>query len=157
MSTLLATLALSQLVFPGVAPEPNALSLREGAVPVTAYVDVHCNPCAQAMDWIIRRNGLPRAALGVVFISGDASSRLRAELVLCAPPHLRSVALQQAFASHPEAEWLRCAAGHRQALIQERVADARSLEGTPVFVVSGQTVLGFDRARLEVLVNRSGK
>ena len=128
--------------------------ITKGPVAVTAYLDIHCGYCAQAVDWIIREKGLPGAALNVVFVSRDESDRARAEHVLCAPPHLRAIALQQVFARGLDVEWLRCERGHSDALAHEGIAAENGVSATPVFAVSGQTVLGFNRERLESLVDR---
>lgn len=141
-----------------IPPEPQATGVRvkDGTVEVTAYLDVHCGYCAQAVDWIVGGHGLPQARLDVVFVSRSEQDLALAEHVLCAPPHLRGAALLQVFAREPGLERLSCTQGHSQALAQEQTAARNGISATPVFAVSGQTVLGFNRERLETLVDQSG-
>lgn len=135
----------------------GALRVREGAVEVTAYLDVHCGYCAQAVDWLVNKNGLPDAGLNVVFVSRSEQDLALAEHVLCAPKHLRGAALQQVFSRGPAVERLRCEKGRAEALAHEGIAARNGVSATPVFAVKGQTVLGFNRERLESLVDQTGK
>jgi protein-disulfide isomerase len=135
---------------------PGGLRLRDGQIEVTAYLDVHCGYCAQAVDWLVQENGLPGAALNVVFVSRNEQDLALAEHVLCAPTRLRAAALQQVFSRRPGIEPRRCEKGRAEALAHEQIAARNGVSATPVFSVKGQTVLGFNRERLESLVVRTG-
>lgn len=135
----------------------RGVSIRGGDVSLTAFLDVHCGYCAQSVEWLLSDAAVPKAALNVVFVSRTPADLARAEHVLCAPPELRATALRQAFATGDDTEWLRCTHGHDEALAHERIAAEAGVSATPVFAVSGQTVLGFNRARLESLVDQSGR
>ncbi|HKY20695.1 MAG TPA: disulfide isomerase DsbC N-terminal domain-containing protein, partial [Vicinamibacterales bacterium] len=99
---------------PGL-PATGALQVRDGTVDVTAYLDVHCGACAQAVHWLVDQNGLPGAALSVVFVSRSEQDRALAEHVFCAPKRLRVAALQQVFSRKPLIEPLRCEKGRVEA------------------------------------------
>lgn len=142
---------------PAPITDADGVSIKRCDVAMTAFLDVHCGYCAQAVQWLVTDNGIPDAALRVVFVSHNDADRVRAEHVLCAPPHLRAAALRQAFAGGKDTEWLRCESGPAEVLAHERIAAERGVSATPVFTVSGQTVLGFNRVRLESLVDQSGK
>ena len=139
------------------AAESAGVRVKDGPVVMTAYLDVHCGYCAQAVDWIVSRGGLPHAGLDVVFVSRSEQDLALAEHVLCAPKHLRGTALQQVFSRGPGVERLRCEKGRAEALAHEGIAARHGVSATPVFAVKGQTVLGFDRERLESLVDQTGK
>lgn len=140
-----------------VPPEVSGgVHVKDGSVAVTAYLDVHCGYCAQAVDWIVNDNGLPKAGLNVVFVSRSEQDLALAEHVLCAPMHLRTAALLQVFARGPGPERLSCAKGRAEAQAQGGMAARNGVSATPVFAVSGQTVLGFNRERLESLVDQAG-
>lgn len=140
-----------------IAGNPAGVRVKDGPVVMTAYLDVHCGYCAQAVDWIVSRGGLPDAGLDVVFVSRSEQDLALAEHVLCAPKHLRGTALQQVFSRGPGVERLRCEKGRAEALAHEGIAARHGVSATPVFAVKGQTVLGFDRERLESLVDQTGK
>jgi hypothetical protein len=140
---------------PAAAWNPaEAVVVRPGPVPVTAFLDVDCGHCRRSVHWILDQNGLPDAGLNVVFVSRTREQADRAVHVLCAPPHLREAALQQVFA-RGEGELLSCDEGERLAQLHARIAADLGVSATPVFAVGETVVTGFNRDRLLKLV--SGK
>ena len=139
------------------AAESSGVRVKDGAIVMTAYLDVHCGYCAQAVDWIVNQGGLPHTGLDVVFVSRSAQDLELAEHVLCAPKHLRGTALHQVFSTGPVIDRLRCEKGHAEARIHDAIAARNGVFATPVFAVKDQIVLGFDRERLESLVIQTGK
>lgn len=140
-----------------IAGAPSGVRVKDGEVVMTAYLDVHCGYCAQAVEWLLTRGGMPKAGLDVVFVSRSEQDLELAEHVLCAPKHLRGAALQQVFLRGPGVERLRCEKGRGEALAHAGIAARHGVSATPVFAVKDQTVLGFDRERLESLVDQTGK
>lgn len=49
--------------------ETHGIRVKDGPIVMTAYLDVHCGYCAQAIDWIVNQGGLPHTGLDVVFVS----------------------------------------------------------------------------------------
>ena len=142
---------------PSLSATTSGFRVKDGPVTVTAYLDVHCGYCAEAVDWIVNRDGLPHAGLDVVFVSRSEQDLAIAEHVLCAPPHLRRAALLQVFSRGPAVDRLRCEKGRSEALAHEGIATRNGVSATPVFAVKGQTVFGFNRERLESLVDQTGE
>ena len=133
---------------------PEALNVRPGQVRVTAYLDVDCGHCRQAVHWFLQDNALPQASLDVVFVSRTPAQAQRAAHVLCAPTHLRGAALQQAF-GRVEGDWIGCEGSDQETQKHSRIAANLGVEATPMFAVGSQVVTGFDRERITQLVNRA--
>lgn len=128
-----------------------AMVVRKGEPMMTAFVDIHCGACKQAVDWMTRPD--VKGGLEVIFISRTKADADAAAHAVCAPEHLRGDALRQVFGfgELPERA-LACDGALDLLATQARVAAEMGVEATPVFFVKDQALLGFDKQRLESLL-----
>lgn len=134
-----------------------ALTITEGKVPVTAYLDFRCGHCARAVSQILDAEALPGASLRVVFVLRTREDFALATHVACASKHLRARALIQAFGGVPPSDRLSCEKGRSVAAEHVRVVARNGVSATPVFAVGNQTILGFNEERLGSLMHQTGE
>lgn len=128
-----------------------AMVVRKGEPMMTAFLDIHCGACKQAVDWMTRPD--VKGGLEVIFISRTKADADAAAHAVCAPEHLRGDALRQVFGYGQRPERALACDGALDLLAnQARVAAEMGVEATPVFFVKDQALLGFDKPRLESLL-----
>jgi protein-disulfide isomerase len=137
-------------------PQDVGVTVGDGPVEVTGFLDPDCGHCAQAHDWLEKRD-YSGVKLRVVFLplQPGSMSYARAQQFVCSPPELRREALREVYSHEdpaPGRHFLTCAGGAAQLAKQADLAKELGIEGTPTFVAKGQTVLGFNRERLEALL-----
>lgn len=140
-------------------PSDVGVTVGDGANELIAFLDPDCGHCAQAHEWIEKKN-YEGIKLRVVFLqmNPDNPSYGRAQQFVCAPPQLRREALRQVYAHEdpaPGQHLLTCAQAAPQLAAQAEIAKNLGINGTPTFLLKGQTVLGFNRERLETLLSAS--
>lgn len=137
-------------------PPDIGVRIGDGPLEVVGFLDPDCGHCAQAHDWFEQR-GFEGITLRAIFMPLEPGSDAfaRAQQLECAPPALKREAFRQLYLHDSPAHaqpYLACdtAAGELQR--QAQVARDFGVNGTPTFLVKGQTVLGFNQERLEALL-----
>lgn len=138
-------------------PTDVGVTIGDGPAELIGFLDPDCGHCQQAHDWLEKRDyaGL---RLRVVFLqmSPDNPSYARATQFVCAPPELRREALRQLYAHEnpaPGQHFLTCDGAAEKLKAQADLARDLGVNGTPTFLLKGQTVLGFNQERLESLLS----
>ncbi len=142
-------------------PSDVGVTVGEGKDELVAFLDPDCGHCAQAHEWLEKRD-YEGVKLRVLFLqmTPDNPSYGRAQQFVCAPPQLRREALRQVYAHEdpaPGQHLLTCDTAANQLAAQAQIAKNFGVNGTPTFLLKGQTVLGFNRERLETLLSSSTK
>ena len=138
-------------------PADAGVAFGEGATELTAFLDPDCGHCIEAHEWLEKRQ-YAGVKMRVIFLqmNPENPSYARAQQFVCAPPELRREALRQVYAHEdpaPGQHLLTCADGATKLAAQAEIARNLGVNGTPTFLLKGQTVLGFDQARLETLLS----
>lgn len=138
-------------------PADIGVSVGSGGTEIVAFLDPDCGHCRQAHDWLEARE-FKDVRVRTIFLPIDTNnpSYARAIQFVCAPPELRREALNQVYehaTPAPGQHYLTCDGAAAQLQAQADIAKKLGVEGTPTFVLKGQTVLGFDQARLETLLS----
>lgn len=133
-----------------------ALAVGQGTHELIAFLNPDCGYCSQALAWLEQQN-YANTQLLVYFLQMEprSSAYARALQAVCAPPELRREAMRQVFQRGPEASTqhiLSCADGEATLAAQAKVAEEMGVAATPVFVVKGETVMGFRPDRLAALL-----
>ncbi len=131
--------------------------IGDGPNELVAFIDPTCGHCREAHRWLESRN-FAGMRVRFVFTNVDARSPQFPQVAqfVCAPDHLRREALRQVYAgvpAEPGEKLLFCDAAAGQLAKQASLAKSLGIDGTPTFVVKNQTVLGFQRERLESLLS----
>jgi len=141
-----------------IAVEPDVGTVvGDGDQELIAFIDPSCGHCREAHRWLESRN-FAGMRVRFIFTNVDARTPMFPQVAqfLCAPEHLRREALRQVYAgaaAEPGEKLLFCDAAANQLAKQAAVAKSLGIDGTPTFVVNNQTVLGFQRERLESLLS----
>lgn len=138
-------------------PADVGVTVGEGATEMVAFLDPNCGHCRQAHDWLEKREfkDIKLRAIFLQMAPTDPNYALASQFV-CAPQDLRREALRQLYAHEvpaPGQHYLNCDGAAAQLQAQADIAKKLGVEGTPTFLLKGQTVLGFDQARLETLLS----
>lgn len=130
--------------------ESPALVIRDGSPMVTAFLDIHCGHCKDAVAWLTESGR--KGGLEVIFLSRTKADADQAAHAVCAPEHLRSAALRQVFGGGTVEKAFACEGALDRLASQARVAAELGVEATPVFAVNQQVLLGFHPDRLSSLL-----
>lgn len=127
------------------------------ATEVLAFVDPDCGYCKRAHEWL-RDQQLQGKIKEVVFfmpLKDRPDALAKAENLVCAPPALRGAALDDLWSRKPvdQMALLKCDDAGKKLAAEAEEARRFGVQGTPTFVVKGQVVAGFDRARLQTLLS----
>lgn len=139
-------------------PPDVGVTVGEGPTELIAFLDPDCGHCMEAHAWLEARDyaGL---RLRVLFpaMPPENPSYARVIQFVCAPAELRREALRQIYAHEspaPGQRLLSCDGAATQLQAQAQIARNLGIDGTPTFSLNGQVVPGFDRGRLEALLQQ---
>lgn len=138
-----------------------ALVVGEGPREVIAFVDPDCSYCRQANAWFQAQN-FPDVKELIFFmpVKGRAQAEARALGAVCAPVAERKAALTRAFDASQRldlSQSVRCAEGLQLLAQHADTARAVGVYATPFFIIDGEVIAGFDKARLAALLNAPPK
>jgi len=134
----------------------SALTLGDGSTEVIAFVDPDCGHCRNAYKWFREKN-FANVTHRVFFASTATRPGAHARVLraVCAKDGEREELLNQAFEGGDKVLptlATGCEGGEERLAAQAKVANDVGVFATPTFMVKGQVITGFDRARLESLI-----
>lgn len=118
---------------------------------VIAIYDVDCGYCAQSAKWFNEKQKQHAIDLRVLFVSGTVAQAERAASFNCAAPDQRAAALLEVFDRGSKPDEV-CAQAMEMASAQTNAARKISSDVTPVFLVAGEAVFGFQPEQLQRLL-----
>jgi len=135
-----------------------ALVVGSGPREVIAFVDPDCSYCRQANAWLQAQN-FPDVKELIYFmpVKGRAQAEARALEAVCAPEPLREAALTRAFDTSARldlSQSVRCPEGLEQLARHADTARAVGVYATPFFIIDGEVIAGFDKAKLTDLLGK---
>jgi thiol:disulfide interchange protein DsbC len=135
-----------------------ALTVGNGPREVIAFVDPDCTYCRQADAWF-QAQEFPDIKELIYFmpVKGRAQAEARALEAVCAPETERRAALTRAFDTTLRldlSQSLRCQEGLDLLTKHADTARAVGVYATPFFIIDGEVIAGFDKARLTELLGR---
>ena len=135
-----------------------ALVVGAGPREVIAFVDPDCSYCRQANAWF-QVQDFPDVTELIYFmpVKGRAQAEARALEAVCAPEPLREAALTRAFDSSARldlSQSARCPEGLEQLARHANIARAVGVYATPFFIIDGEVIAGFDKAKLTDLLGK---
>lgn len=135
-----------------------ALTVGNGPREVIAFVDPDCTYCRQANAWF-QAQAFEDVKELIYFmpVKGRAQAEARALGAVCAPEAERKAALTRAFDTSARLDLtqsVRCQEGLDLLNKHAEMARAVGVYATPFFIIDGEVIAGFDKARLTELLGR---
>jgi len=130
----------------------------ENAPLITEYSNPECGYCKRLHSYLEekQRDGSVKVRRRIIFAVGhSASARIAAEHILCSDNP--ETAFSEVYERRNSGPMLRCDEGRERVQQHINIAKAAGIQATPMLVVDGELVRGFDRNRIEEFLQKTSE